>query len=416
MSREDSKQVEDALDAIKKLVELSENKLGQDDTVLTLDHVVWRNPVSDAPEEAVLAAPAPLPVPTPKGKSSRTSSVSVSPHDLSDVPLVMNEPIAIDEIVPSPEPVATSPKPTEIIGKSAEPPTAASMTATPLNTAPSASEADNAKAEATRQRIAHELAQASEDVKELTAPLGRRGGGFYSSPDHHDHAKIAIKTHSAPSSAPQVAMSATMPEPPLQDASLPEVVIDVPASKAPEPSRRAQQPDLPNKAPDASSQRPEEIEPALTDFQGADFNFSVAEGLMTAADFESLEQTLPEIKPQIEVPLSPPPVANPVDEVHQMLGQTNQEMPADGPSEIFEEMHATPMGQPNLHVVSDQSAYDNDDGDEGFSGDVRMALRSLIKEQVSTWLQGNMTGLIEEALSTPNKRGSSKSKPKTTKR
>ena len=416
MSREDSKQVEDALDAIKKLVELSENKLGQDDTVLTLDHVVWRNPVSDAPEEADLAAPAPLPVPQPKSKSSRTSSVSVSPHDLSDVPLVMNEPIAIDEIVPSPEPVATAPKPSEMVAKSAEPPTAASMTTTPLNTAPSAGEADNVKAEATRQRIAQELAQASEDIKELTAPLGRRGGGFYSSPEHHDHAKIAIRTHSAPSSAPQVAMPAKMPEPPLQDASLPEVQIDVPAPQALEPSRRTQQPDLPNKAPDASSKRPEEIEPALTDFQGADFNFSVAEGLMTAADFESLEQTLPEIKPQIEVPLSPPPVANPVDEVHQMLGQTNQEMPADGASEIFEEMHATPMGQPNLHVVSDQSAYDNDDGDEGFSGDVRMALRSLIKEQVSTWLQGNMTGLIEEALSTPNKRGSSKSKPKTTKR
>ena len=386
MSREDSKQVEDALDAIKKLVELSENKLHQDDTVLTLDHVVWRNPVSDAPEEAEIHAP----VPTPKSQSPRTSSVSVSAHDLDDVPLKMNEPITIDDIVPSPEPTADDAKPTET-------PTAAPvMTATinkttintTINTGPLANEADRDKAEATRQRIAQELAQASEDIKDLTAPLGRRGGGFYSSPDHH---QIALKTQSEPSSPPRL----KMPEASITEAS----ITEAPITEAP-----------------ITAPKSEEIEPALTDFQGADFNFSVAEGLMTAADFESLEQAIPEIKPQIEVPLSPPAVANPVDEVHQMLSQTNQEMPADGSSEMFEEMPSTPMGQPNLHVVSDHSSYENDEEDEGFSGDVRMALRSLIREQVSTWLQGNMTGLIEEALATPNKRGSSKSKPKTTKR
>ena len=76
--------------------------------------------------------------------------------------------------------------------------------------------------------------------------------------------------------------------------------------------------------------------------------------------------------------------------------------------------HAT--GQPNLHVVSDQTFEEENDEENGFSGDVRMALRSLIREQVSTWLQGNMTGLIEEALSSPNKKPSSKSRPKTTKR
>ena len=129
---------------------------------------------------------------------------------------------------------------------------------------------------------------------------------------------------------------------------------------------------------------------------------------MTAADFESLEQTIPDIKPHIEVPIAPPAVANPVDEVHQRLQQAHHGI--DKPvgediPELTEDFQSTPMGQPNLHVVSDQTAFENDDEDEGFSGDVRLALRALIKEQVSTWLQGNMTGLIEEALSTPNKRG-----------
>ena len=387
MSREDSKQVEDALDAIKKLVELSENKLHQDETILTLDHVVWRNPVSDAPEEAELHAP----VPTPKSQSPRTSSVSVSAHDLDDVTLKMNEPITIDDIVPSPEPMADDAKPTE--NPTATPVMTATMNKATINTGPLANEADRDKTEATRQRIAQELAQASEDIKDLTAPLGRRGGGFYSSPDHH---QIALKTQSEPSSPPRL----KMPEAPITEAPTTEAPIaEAPITEAP-----------------IAAPKPEEIEPALTDFQGADFNFSVAEGLMTAADFESLEQAIPEIKPEIEVPLSPPAVANPVDEVHQRLSQTNQEIPADGASEMFEEMPSTPMGQPNLHVVSDHSSYENDEENEGFSGDVRMALRSLIREQVSTWLQGNMTGLIEEALATPNKRGSSKSKPKTTKR
>ena len=109
------------------------------------------------------------------------------------------------------------------------------------------------------------------------------------------------------------------------------------------------------------------------------------------------------VKPNIQVPIADPPVENPVDEVQMMFQPEVEEMP-----------HAT--GQPNLHVVSDQTFEEENDEENGFSGDVRMALRSLIREQVSTWLQGNMTGLIEEALSSPNKKPSSKSRPKTTKR
>ena len=413
MSRDDNKQVEDALDAIKKLVELSENKLGQDETVLTLDHVVWRNPVSDAPEEiappsqspAPTALAMPTPVPSGVAKPSRPSFVSVSSHDLNETPLT------VDNIVsPSArgedkdKEVARHIRDDNSALSAPQPPQRTASS--PTNTAPTAIEMNGDKAEATRQRISLELAQASEDIKELTAPLGRRGGGFYSTPQQDDAAQIAIKTRSeSPSElvdSHQLAAS------------------DIPTAHAPKmPDNQKPSAQTADQVPEKAAHNAVETGPALTDFQGADFNFSVAEGLMTAADFESLEQIIPEIKPQIEVPIAPPAVANPVDEVHQRLQQAQQgteDPTSDMASEMSDELISTPSGQPNLHVVSDQAAFENEDEDDGFSGDVRLALRALIKEQVSTWLQGNMTGLIEEALSTPNKRGAKNSKPKTTKR
>ena len=50
MTRRDDKQVTEALQAIRKLVEMSEDKMGKGDDIVTLDHVVWRNPIKDEDE------------------------------------------------------------------------------------------------------------------------------------------------------------------------------------------------------------------------------------------------------------------------------------------------------------------------------------------------------------------------------
>ena len=51
MGEASDKEVHDALRAIKKLVELNGADFDDDKTIVTLDHVVWRNPVSDAAED-----------------------------------------------------------------------------------------------------------------------------------------------------------------------------------------------------------------------------------------------------------------------------------------------------------------------------------------------------------------------------
>ena len=89
---------------------------------------------------------------------------------------------------------------------------------------------------------------------------------------------------------------------------------------------------------------------------------------------------------------------------------------ASGDDVSLEDESPLLSGQPNLHIVSDQSAASHQEEEEGFSSAVRLALRSIIKEQVSSWLQGNMTELIEEALTNPQKRPSSSSKPTSKKR
>ena len=129
---------------------------------------------------------------------------------------------------------------------------------------------------------------------------------------------------------------------------------------------------------------------------------------MTAASFSDLadQQAVP-ITPEVNVPIAQPAVSDPASEAQSLFEEA--QAPHDDSFEADEAMPA----YPNLHIVSDQGAIGDgatEDEEEGFSGAVRMALRSIIKEQVSTWLQGNMTGLIEEVLTTPQKRPSSGAK------
>ena len=56
MSRRDDKQVQEALEAIRKLVEVSEDKFEASSDVVTLDNVVWRNPTKDEVEEENVAS------------------------------------------------------------------------------------------------------------------------------------------------------------------------------------------------------------------------------------------------------------------------------------------------------------------------------------------------------------------------
>ena len=89
-------------------------------------------------------------------------------------------------------------------------------------------------------------------------------------------------------------------------------------------------------------------------------------------------------------------MADPVAEVQIMYED-------EEPAPSYED-DVSPYSQPNLHVVSDQtSSAQEKKKRKGFSGAVRSALRSIIKEQVSHWLHDNMTDLIEDALSGPSK-------------
>ena len=99
------------------------------------------------------------------------------------------------------------------------------------------------------------------------------------------------------------------------------------------------------------------------------------------------------VNPDIQVPIADPPVADPVREVQIMF-----EDDEDDNDEW------SPVSQPNLQLVSDSRFEDEETEEEGFSGTVRSALRSIIKEQVTSWLHNNMTDLIEDALSAPPQR------------
>ena len=396
MSGDDTKQVQDALQAIKKLVEKSEEQMSASDDVVMLDNVVWRNPVTDEQEELsqdnrAMNAKAPVTPeiadagdsglddnlsapstdPLMSGTSaSRDASISISPRDL-------------DELVRKPVTAQTSlaPAPPTISPPTISPPTGAPPTTSPLPQA-------RARAEELRSETKPPVPEIEDDITELTSPLGRRGGGFYDSDISSAlRTRPAIVT-SAEKSAPRIEAPARMSAAPASpDAS-----------------------SAPTQAPKAAVQTsPVPVEPAITDFHGADFNFSAAEGLMTAASFRDLAGQNAPIAPEVNIPLAQPAVSDPASEAQAMF----EEAPA------FEDDSEDNLpAYPNLHIVSDQTAIDDghDEEEEGFSGAVRMALRSIIKEQVSTWLQGNMTGLIEEALTTPQKRPSSGAKSTKKKR
>ena len=116
---------------------------------------------------------------------------------------------------------------------------------------------------------------------------------------------------------------------------------------------------------------------------------------MTPASLRELSAPLPPLSQHRLRLLSAEAVADPVAEVQRMYED-------EEPAPSYED-DVSPYSQPNLHVVSDQTSSAQEEEEKEFSGAVRSALRSIIKEQVSHWLHDNMTDLIEDALSGPSK-------------
>lgn len=407
MSRRDDKQVQEALEAIRKLVEVSEDKFEASSDVVTLDNVVWRNPTKDEVEEesvasadSLMAGEAPLAydyVPSKQGKIAPQSSASISARDL-------------DEAKKQAKPPVTSPLQHDDTGDRVVAPALRSSShrqaEEKLQSDTLFDESVSRPTDAAPQSLAGDIPSSppmplafmppiDDDITELTSPIARKGGGFYSG-------------------------STPAPKPVIETEPLPVEVQKLPASEpASEPVSE------PASAPELA--RPVLItEPAITDFHGADFNFTASEGLMSASSFEEASAGLSQpITPDVQVPVAKPAVTDPVAEVQAMYQQA--QLTDDAPDSRFEDNASgddvsledeSPLlsGQPNLHIVSDQSAASHQEEEEGFSSAVRLALRSIIKEQVSSWLQGNMTELIEEALTNPQKRPSSSSKPSSKKR
>ncbi|MGC6517955.1 MAG: hypothetical protein ACON49_08040 [Candidatus Puniceispirillaceae bacterium] len=392
MSKDDNKQVQEALQAIKKLVEVSENQLDSAQDVLTLDQVVWRNPVTDEAEDAGLTEQSSAPSKAALSVSERDLRGAAMRLDKADAPVTMKTIIKAgpantelpqsqsDDLSQSPNSGKEQATPPQQVSAASPPETPKAPVTSPLQ----ASKGDYIKAsvseqtvQESRQKASQTLANVSSDIQELTAPLGRRGGGFYSRPVTDTPAMPVIQT------------TVTPQEPKAQQATASNLAERQKADNAPAPS----------------SPRAPVHAPVLDDFAGSDFNFSAAEGLMTAASFDHLQGNRPPIQPDIDVPIASPPVDDPVQEIQQFYADQDAD-----------DNDVTPVGQPNLHIVSDQTLADDETEEEGFSGAVRLALRAIIKEQVSSWLQGNMTGLIEEALTTPQKRPGAKNNPSSKKR
>ena len=381
MSRRDDKQVQEALEAIRKLVEVSEDKFEASSDVVTLDNVVWRNPSKDEVEEEIPLSEAdnqPLSEDvigedrsSPRSHIVPQSSASISARDLDEAKKQVKTPVTSPLNSDNAEDTLIAPALRSPLHRQAEEklqeeePLRSSVDlpdVTPQDEAPIAPLAF--------------IPPIEDDITELTSPIGRKGGGFYSTKDTAN--KPVIETQPL-----SVEIEKIEQKEPVKENSLTRPVIV--------------------------------SEPAITDFHGADFTFSASEGLMTASAFDEAKAGLSQpIKPQVNVPVATPAVPDPVAEVQAMYQSSEQEMTqADS---IFEDDGDLSSGHPNLHIVSDQTASPPQAEEEGFSSAVRLALRSIIKEQVSTWLQGNMTELIEEALTNPQKRPSTTSKPSSKKR
>ena len=353
MSSDNAKQVNEALDAIRKLVEMSEQKLDDNSDIVTLDHVVWRNPVADEDHDDGYD------LPDNSSKPAITASFSHAPLP----PSYMTKLAAETDDATQSDDAAQAPI------------TKADTKAKPSVDDDKISDAqDDADVIASHAAASQSLEQ---DITELGAPIGRRGGGFYQ--DLPKKPAISTKpVHSAPAKSADKEIA--------QNASLIETRI--PEPKAPIDARP--QPSL-----SLSHQH----------FTGQDFSLPASEAFMTPTSLKELsEADRPPIEPEINVPLAEPPVDDPVREVQMMFHE-------DEPEEEW-----APISQPNLQLVSDSSYEDEDEAEEGFSGTVRTALRSIIKEQVTSWLHQNMTDLIEDALSAPPQRparpSSSKKHPK----
>ena len=358
MSSDNGKQVDDALEAIRKLVEMSEQKLDDKSDIVTLDHVVWRNPVADEDyDDGQIDTENKVVIP----KTASFSQAPLPPSQMTKLP-PQDDAIKTASDESDTPPISTQPFDTKKEANSV--------------LASSTDKADTA------QKQPSSPAFFADEITELGAPIGRRGGGFY-----QDLPKKPVVTTQPPANST-----------PMTQEAQPSI-----APPKPEPAM----------APPKAKQRqvaPQAIEPKISvssaHFSGQDFTFPASEAFMTPTSLKELnEADRPDINPEINVPIADPPVDDPVREVQIMFNDDEEN------DDSWE-----PVSQPNLQLVSD-SRYEDEEGeeDEGFSGTVRSALRSIIKEQVTSWLHNNMTDLIEDALSAPPQRperSSRKTQPK----
>lgn len=371
MSGDNGKQVDDALEAIRKLVEMSEQKLDDTSDIVTLDHVVWRNPVADEDHDdgELTTDNKPLPAMSasfgqaPLPPSYMTKLSKPADDKIDEAPAIQGEPKAQSEEA--------------VIGIDADKSQAPQHTQTQ----------DERELGKIDLPVSPSL---SDEIKELDTPIGRRGGGFY-----QDLPKKPVLATTPPaSSAPVTPAAPITPAAPAKQTARDEPIIE-----KPKPLPQATLTKQPQSSPSISSQHF-----SGQHFSGQDFSLPASEAFMTPTSLRELsEADRPLVTPDIQVPIADPPVADPAREVQNMF--TEEE-----PEEEW-----APISQPNLQLVSD-SRHEEEPDEEGFSGTVRHALRSIIKEQVTSWLHQNMTDLIEDALSAPPQRparpSSGKKQPK----
>ena len=156
MSSDNGKQVDDALEAIRKLVEMSEQKLDDNPDIVTLDHVVWRNPVADedyddgqddAGEKTKIPATISL------------SQAPLPPSYMTKLSLEDDDDNSVEE--------PHSPEVSGLANDEAEDTIDVSVAAEKIK--------QPEKPLSTNTQLA-------QDITELGTPIGRRGGGFYQDP------------------------------------------------------------------------------------------------------------------------------------------------------------------------------------------------------------------------------------------
>ena len=364
MSRERDKQVDEALAAIRKLVEGEDKPTSyadQDDGIVTLDKVVWRNPAKDKePFDEPASADVPAILMPEDAIHQKSDNAQTADSDSDAKPALKLD-------------TGAEPQPTKR-------PLASSGSISP-----------------------HDIAL----ITELKTPIARKGDALFG----QDTTAMAEDAPAWPAPLPQPSQETpaaptieTAPSAPATEPTFERV----PAAKE-EPELVATPPNEPvsltnivDKNPFAVPERDEpSLEMPVTPpvnkvARDQDFTFAASESLMTPASLRELSEPFTPIEPTpVEIAVQPEAVADPVAEVQRMYE-------VEEPSPSYDD-EMTPYSQPNLHVVSDQTSSVQEEEEEGFSGAVRSALRSIIKEQVSHWLHDNMTDLIEDALSGPTK-------------